>query len=50
MRLLLLILFVAIVGGIAAAAVKRARRRDQVPEINQHPERLEQSLDETDDA
>jgi hypothetical protein len=40
------------VAGFAALAILRARRRrkSQVPELNQHPERLEQMLDETDDA
>jgi hypothetical protein len=48
--------FMVIAGCIVAAAVGRARRRAQrrraaqVPELNQHPERLEQMLDETDDA
>jgi hypothetical protein len=33
------------------AAVRARRRRDRaVPELNQHPERLEQMLDSTDDA
>jgi len=42
----------AAVAGFAALAILRARRRQksQIPEINQHPERLEQMLDETDDA
>jgi hypothetical protein len=36
---------------LAAAVIVRARRRKSaVPELNQHPERLEQMLDETDDA
>jgi len=28
----------------------RRRRRNATPELNQHPERLEQMLDPTDDA
>ena len=41
-----------LIAGLIAFAVLRARRRRkmQVPELNQHPERLEQMLDETDDA
>jgi branched-subunit amino acid aminotransferase/4-amino-4-deoxychorismate lyase len=41
-----------VVAGFITFAVLRARgrRRSQVPELNQHPERLEQMLDETDDA
>jgi hypothetical protein len=50
------LIFILIAGGIVAAAVTRAvrsahrQRATQVPELNQHPERLEQMLDETDDA
>jgi heme/copper-type cytochrome/quinol oxidase subunit 2 len=41
-----------IVSGLLVAAALRARRKrkQQVPELNQHPERLEQMLDPTDDA
>jgi hypothetical protein len=39
-----------LVAGLVTAAVLRARRRRAVPELNQHPERLEQMLDQTDDA
>jgi hypothetical protein len=47
---------VAIAVGVLVAvllplSVLRARRRErEVPEINKHPERLEQMLDESDDA
>ena len=43
---------VLIAGWVAFAALRRRRRRRarQVPELNQHPERLEQMLDSTDDA
>jgi hypothetical protein len=34
---------------IAALRSKRRRERD-IPELNQHPERLDQMLDKTDDA
>lgn len=40
-----------IAGWVTFAALRRRRRRArQVPELNQHPERLEQMLDSTDDA
>lgn len=41
-----------LVAGVVAAVVIRARRRREpkVSELNQHPERLEQMLDPTDDA
>jgi hypothetical protein len=38
-----------IVAGLLILAGLRRRRRG-VPELNRHPERLEQMLDETDDA
>ena len=51
MRLIVPILFAAVIAGLATAAVLRARRRRAaVPELNRHPERLEQMLDATDDA
>ena len=41
----------ALVAALVAAAVIRARRRTRdLPELNKHPERLEQMLDPTDDA
>ena len=51
-RLLTAVFIGAVVAGIVALAVRRARRRrkSQIPELNKHPERLEQMLDETDDA
>ena len=41
-----------LVAGMVVAALVRARRRrrESTPELNQHPERLEQMLDPTDDA
>ena len=51
MRFILPVLIAALVAGVVNAAVRRARRRCGVtPEINQHPERLDQMLDPTDDA
>lgn len=40
-----------LVAGLVIPAAMRARRRgSQIPELNKHPERLEQMLDPTDDA
>jgi len=46
---------IAIVTGLLVAlalifAVVRRRRQRNVPELNKHPERLDQMLDNTDDA
>ena len=41
----------AVAGGVTWFIVARYRRRKAaVPELNRHPERLDQMLDETDDA
>jgi hypothetical protein len=54
--MILKIVFIVLAGGLVAAAVTRAmlrarqQRAAQVPELNQHPERLDQMLDATDDA
>jgi hypothetical protein len=45
--LIALILIGALIAGVVRA---RRRRRVGIPELNRHPERLEQMLDETDDA
>ena len=46
-----LVILLAAAALIGAAVLARARRRKrEVPELNQHPERLDQMLDETDDA
>jgi hypothetical protein len=50
MRLILPIAIGLVVAGLLIAAARRAKRRREVPELNQHPERLEQMLDRTDDA
>ena len=52
MARLLIALACVVVAGCATFAVMRARwrRQSQVTELNKHPERLEQMLDETDDA
>jgi hypothetical protein len=40
-----------IAGWVAFAVLRRRRKRARdVPELNRHPERLEQMLDSTDDA
>ena len=52
MRVMVAIAVGVLVSGllvVAALRAKRERRRD-IPELNKHPERLEQMLDETDDA
>lgn len=52
MGLILPIAAGVIVAGLVVMAALRAKRRRarEVPELNQHPERLEQMLDPTDDA
>ena len=56
MRVVLFILIGAVIAGLwarsALAEKKKAEKRsqDDTPEINKHPERLDQSLDPTDDA
>ena len=52
MRMILPIAAGLLVAVLVGTAVRRARRRREprVPELNQHPERLEQMLDPTDDA
>jgi hypothetical protein len=39
-----------VVSVLIVAAGLRARRKRRIPELNKHPERLEQMLDSTDDA
>ena len=51
MRVLLVVAILLLVGIFAVVARLRAQRREkEVPELNQHPERLDQMLDKTDDA
>jgi len=52
MRVILPIAAGLLVAVLVGAAVRRARKRRarQTTELNQHPERLEQMLDPTDDA
>lgn len=50
-RWLILVLSAAVIVGVAVLLrARRRRRRRDIPELNQHPERLEQMLDKTDDA
>jgi hypothetical protein len=51
-RILIPVLLAAIVAGVVAGIVRRRNRRrgDATPELHQHPERLNQMLDPTDDA
>ena len=41
---------VAMLALLGISRVRARRRRDALPELNKHPERLEQMLDRTDDA
>lgn len=50
MRLVLPIAIGVIVSGLLVLALRARRRRRRIPELNRHPERLEQMLDPTDDA
>ena len=45
-----LIVLLAATTAACVAALLRARRRSSLPELNRHPERLDQMLDPTDDA
>jgi hypothetical protein len=50
-RLLIpIVLAAAIVGAVIGARRRRRRRGDATPQLHQHPERLDQMLDSTDDA
>ena len=50
-RLIVFILIGVLVAGLVARSVVRNRRRKAATtELNQHPERLDQMLDPTDDA
>lgn len=50
-RLLIpIVLVAAIVGAVIAVRRRTRRRADATPELHQHPERLDQMLDPTDDA
>jgi hypothetical protein len=40
----------ALLAALVAAIIRSRRRSRDVPELNKHPERLEQMLDPTDDA
>ena len=46
------VLVAVVVAGFVAGLVLRSRRRkaDATPQLHQHPERLDQMLDPTDDA
>jgi hypothetical protein len=51
MRILIPLIVIGAVIGVVLALSRRSRRRgDATPELHQHPERLEQNLDSTDDA
>jgi hypothetical protein len=50
LRLLIPIGLIAVIAGIVAARRRARRHADTTPELHQHPERLEQELDASDDA
>lgn len=53
MRGLIALFIVAVVAGVIAGVVRRSNQRkrgDATPGLHQHPERLDQMLDRTDDA
>ena len=51
-RVVVFILIGALLAGVVLRSVMRNRRirKDSTPELNKHPERLDQMLDPTDDA
>ena len=51
-RVILFIVIAAVLAGLWArsAFAEKRRQKEEPPEINKHPERLDQSLDPTDDA
>ena len=51
-RIIGLALIAVLVVGVVARSLVKSRRRtaDATPELHEHPERLEQMLDPTDDA
>lgn len=52
LRIAIPVLVAALAAGITLGFLARMHRRRKagIPELNQHPERLEQMLDPTDDA
>ena len=51
LRLLIPVVIVAAIVGAVIGVRRRTRRRgDATPDLHQHPERLDQMLDPTDDA
>jgi preprotein translocase subunit YajC len=52
MRILVPLILIAVVTGIVLFVSRRNQRKrgDATPELHKHPERLDQSLDPTDDA
>ena len=51
-RAILFMLIAGVLAGLWArsAFTERRRQQAQIPELNKHPERLDQMLDPTDDA
>jgi hypothetical protein len=51
MRILIPLIIIGVVIGVVVGLARRSRRRaDTTPDLHQHPERLEQNLDPSDDA
>ena len=50
LRLLIPLAIVAAIVGVLTVRRRSRRRADATPDLHQHPERLEQNLDPTDDA
>jgi hypothetical protein len=51
MRILFPLIVIGVVIGVVLGLARRSRRRaDTTPDLHQHPERLEQTLDSSDDA
>jgi cytochrome c-type biogenesis protein CcmH/NrfF len=50
LRIAVPLIVLSLLAGAIVLVMRARRRRAQVSELNQHPERLEQMLDESDDA
>jgi hypothetical protein len=49
-KIIVFIVIGVLIAGVVARSALRKRREKATTELNKHPERLEQSLDPTDDA
>jgi hypothetical protein len=50
LRIAVPLIVLSLVAGALVLVMRARRRRAQIPELNRHPERLEQELDPSDDA